>query len=545
MIHPINATAERPSRAVPVGMHEIPVGMHRRLAHVRPGLTPLAVRAEHLQLVSVALTQAGVEHFVVPGTEDTSSAIGVRDTHRGRVAQTLRSLFGRSPGYIQRRVPVQRTSELLHPGARESSWQGLETVDVLRAIWFQADPSGELVYGTEYGCDIEFWREEEGRLLPPRINRGASFLPVEGEMTLVSPHRFSRLAPPLRTEPVPKQRRWSRKPEATGLPTRREFVCTGPDEITFPIDVVYTWVDSDDPAWQRRRAEASGDVFHEESASAGRYINRDELLYSMRSLHMYAPWVRHIYLVTDDQVPHWLDETAEGITVVSHREIFRETDRLPVFNSHAISAQLHRVPGLSEHFIHFNDDVFVGRPITPHEFFLPNGASKYYPDTVRIPMGPVRPDDLPHEVARKNVRALLEGRFGRTIIDAMKHTPVPLRRSVLEEMEREFAEVFRATAAARFRSRTDIDVGTCMYPYYSYFTERGVPDTIPYAYLHLSMVQLSKKLDRLLKRRDAAVFCVNDSFSTEDDVADQEALIHPFFEAYFPLPSPYEKTATR
>ncbi|NEE61385.1 sugar phosphotransferase, partial [Streptomyces sp. SID8455] len=80
-------------------------------------------------------------------------------------------------------------------------------------------------------------------------------------------------------------------------------------------------------------------------------------------------------------------------------------------------------------------------------------------------------------------------------------------------------------------------------PYYAYFTGRGVPDTIPYAYLHLSMVQLSKKLDRLLKRRDAAVFCVNDSFTTEDDVADQEALIHPFFEAYFPLPSPYETSA--
>jgi hypothetical protein len=27
-------------------------------------------------------------------------------------------------------------------------------------------------------------------------------------------------------------------------------------------------------------------------------------------------------------------------------------------------------------------------------------------------------------------------------------------------------------------------------------------------------------------------------------VADQEALIHPFFEAYFPLPSPYEKSTT-
>ncbi|NEE52847.1 sugar phosphotransferase, partial [Streptomyces sp. SID8455] len=416
MIHPINATVERAQRALPPGLHEVPVGMHRRLAHVQPGLTPLAVRAQHLSLVSTALTQAGVEHFVVPGTEDTSSAIGVRDEQRGRVAQALRSLFSRSPGYIQRKVPVLRTGEPLQLGSREASWQGLETVDVLRAVWFQADPSGHLVYGTEYGCDIEFWREEDGRLLPPRINRGASYLPVHGEMTLVSPHRFSRLAPP-QTDAPQNQRRWGRKPQRSGLPTRQEFVCTGADEITFPIDVVYTWVDSDDPAWQRRRAEASGDVFHEESASAGRYINRDELLYSMRSLHMYAPWVRHIFLVTDDQVPHWLNSEGEGITVVSHREIFRETSRLPVFNSHAISAQLHRVPGLSEHFIHFNDDVFVGRPITPHEFFLPNGASKHYPDTVRIPMGPILPEDLPHEVARKNVRALLEGRFGRTIID--------------------------------------------------------------------------------------------------------------------------------
>src|SRR5690606_22555529 len=78
------------------------------------------------------------------------------------------------------------------------------------------------------------------------------------------------------------------------------------DKVRFPIDVVYTWVDGNDRAWNEKRlarAAEQGINLHRVANSQARYINRDELCYSLRSLYYYAPWIRNIYLVTDDQVP--------------------------------------------------------------------------------------------------------------------------------------------------------------------------------------------------------------------------------------------------
>ena len=96
----------------------------------------------------------------------------------------------------------------------------------------------------------------------------------------------------------------------------------------------------------------------------------------MRSVHLFAPWVRTIHLVTAGQRPDWLadDAALDGrVRVVDHREIL-PADALPTFNSQAIETALHRVPGLAEHFVYLNDDVFLGRAARPELFFSPGGG---------------------------------------------------------------------------------------------------------------------------------------------------------------------------
>ena len=93
---------------------------------------------------------------------------------------------------------------------------------------------------------------------------------------------------------------------------------------------------------------------------------------------MYASWVRTIYLVTDGQVPHWLDTGHPRIRLVDHRQIFRDQSALPVFNSHAIESQLHHIDGLAEHYLYLNDDMFFGRPVEPELFFHGNGIAKFF-----------------------------------------------------------------------------------------------------------------------------------------------------------------------
>ena len=66
------------------------------------------------------------------------------------------------------------------------------------------------------------------------------------------------------------------------------------------------------------------DAIAETRAASGRarYADRGELRYSMRSLHLFAPWVRRIHLVTAGQVPDWLDADHPRVNLVDHRDLF-------------------------------------------------------------------------------------------------------------------------------------------------------------------------------------------------------------------------------
>lgn len=116
----------------------------------------------------------------------------------------------------------------------------------------------------------------------------------------------------------------------------------------------------------------------DDAMSNNRYRDSNELRYSLRSLVKYAPWVRHIYIVTDNQIPSWLNLETDRLTVITHEEIFLNKSHLPVFSSPAIETHLHRIPGLSKKFIYFNDDVFLGAPVLPEDFVHMNGAQRLY-----------------------------------------------------------------------------------------------------------------------------------------------------------------------
>eukprot|EP01033_Poteriospumella_lacustris_P007717 gene7719-5547_t len=111
--------------------------------------------------------------------------------------------------------------------------------------------------------------------------------------------------------------------------------------------------------------------------TANRYRDSEELRYSLRSLVKNAPWIRHIYLVTDNQIPYWMNLESSKLTVLSHEDIFSNKSHLPVFSSPAIEANLHNIPGISKKFIYFNDDVFLGAPTLPDDFVSLTGAQKF------------------------------------------------------------------------------------------------------------------------------------------------------------------------
>ena len=66
-------------------------------------------------------------------------------------------------------------------------------------------------------------------------------------------------------------------------------------------------------------------------------------------------------------VPKWLNTAHEKIQIVKHED-FMAPAYLPTFNINSIELNLHRIKGLSEHFVFFNDDMFLIDFVRPEDF---------------------------------------------------------------------------------------------------------------------------------------------------------------------------------
>ncbi|MFF3489704.1 stealth family protein [Streptomyces sp. NPDC002795] len=504
-----------------------------RIALQRREITPLQAREYNLQTVLGALREAGVDHFMVRGATETASTVGICTEDRARAEQALCALGSQTPLQLTSTRGSQRQQvQSSQPIGSANVWRRLATRQVIRVFCFFADSaSAELVLGPKFGCDVEFWSPSEDgtELVAPRHNLTCERISRWAPAVQRPGRHFTRLA----SEDT--------RPEPAEVPTRREFAEPLPDDVHFPVDVVYTWVDGSDPQWQRRRAAAVGEPYHPEAANAARYFSRDELRYSLRSLNLYAPWIRNIFIVTDHQVPSWLNTAHPQVHVVDHREIFTDPEALPTFNSHAIESQLHHIDGLAEHFLYFNDDVFLGRPAIPQDFFLANGLSRFFPSRALLPpVGSTGADDVPVSAAGVTNRQLLAAMFGSSITRKMKHTPCALRRSVLEDVERVFADAHRRTAGHAFRSADDIAITNSLHHYYAFHTGRAVPGTIRYDYVDISQPRIESRLRRLLNRSHL-VFCLNDTTTCDGEEHASTAVVQQFLDSYYPAASPYER----
>ena len=112
--------------------------------------------------------------------------------------------------------------------------------------------------------------------------------------------------------------------------------------------------------------------------SASRFADNQELRYSLRSVERFAPWVRQIFIVTNGQIPSWLNLDNPRIKIVTHAEIFSNKSHLPTFSSPAIESHLHKIPGLSKKFIYLNDDVMFGADVWPDDFYTHAKGQKVF-----------------------------------------------------------------------------------------------------------------------------------------------------------------------
>ncbi len=225
------------------------------------------------------------------------------------------------------------------------------------------------------------------------------------------------------------------------------------------IDAVVTWVDGAAPAhrakreaWMARSCPANANA-----TNPHRWACSDELTYCLHSIGNHAPWIDRIWIVTDAQTPDlstlpaWL---RARIAIVDHRILFAgHEDALPTFNSLAIESLLWRIPGLSERFVYFNDDVFLTAPLAPGDVFddmRPVLRGKWV-DRRDLLADPAHRTDpaLLHDFAQINAAALAG--FGAERLFSGAHVVHPLRRSVFAALWDRHRAAFIANIGHRFR----------------------------------------------------------------------------------------------
>lgn len=309
------------------------------------------------------------------------------------------------------------------------------------------------------------------------------------------------------------------------------------------VDLVYLWVDGNDPVWQAKHNAFIGKT--EESSPInckGRYANNDELKYSLRSVEMYAPWIRKIFIVTDNQVPEWLDISNTKVKIIDHKDIM-PAESLPCFNSALIEHFLYKIPGLAEHFLLANDDMYLNKAVTVDDFFTKEGfpiirlGRRLFRKfrwfwRVNVRKKPLK--NYSFTIARAS--QLVDDKYG-VYYTGMPHHNIDsyLKSDMQRVVEDYFRDEFVANNKNRMRSNDDIQ--RILFSYTALALKRG---KLRYVTRKESMhVEIQKERHyRRLEKFRPMFFCMNDSEYAKDE---DRKTAKEYLERRFPDKSEFEK----
>lgn len=329
-----------------------------------------------------------------------------------------------------------------------------------------------------------------------------------------------------------------------------------------PIDFVVTWVDGGDPAWQAEKRRYTPDG--ETDTRPERYRDWELLRYWFRGVEQFAPWVRAVHLVTWGHVPSWLNTHAPKLHVVNHAD-FMPDGTLPTFNSNALEMNLHRIPGLSDQFVYFNDDMLLLRPVRPEDYFVdgkPRDMLALQP-VVANPTNPVMSHILLNDSLvickyfekRKTMRSnpgkyfklgyplmyfvynLLETAFPLYTGFYTVHGPSPLLKSTFEELWEKEGQLLLETSRHRFRSPEDVT----QYLFREWEKQKGnfVPANLHKEFRYLDISDPSGRYLDVIRGQQTKAVCVNDT-SKPIDFEEKKAELLGAFEQILSERSTFE-----
>jgi hypothetical protein len=340
-----------------------------------------------------------------------------------------------------------------------------------------------------------------------------------------------------------------------------------------PIDIVYLWVDGNDSTWRAKRQAALHQLPRDTSAAMARYSNvegrfRDnhELRYSLRALETFFPDHGHVYIVTDAQAPDWL-RPSDRLTLVDHRDLMPEAS-LPTFDSGNIESWIHHIPGLSERFFYCNDDVFFGAPVQLADWFHPKGFHVAWSDDPEVSDEAMRMDatslenacrlsiqwlnsqaqqaeksepQAPASAGAGTLAARAPDPLYQSTFRTFAHSPRPMLKSILLELEGAAPELFATVRSTVFRSW---DKPTIVSDFVlRWALAHGVASIRPYRHRYISTGASNQQAQLQALQTEFGqleFFCINDTTDDADPGDPRLQNVLSVLQSILPKPSAFE-----
>lgn len=333
------------------------------------------------------------------------------------------------------------------------------------------------------------------------------------------------------------------------------------------IDFVVTWLDSNDPEWQKQYTRYKQTATGEKSMA--RFRDMNIFRYWFRAVEQYAPWVNKVYLITNGKFPDWINAECPKLVLVKHEDHI-PSECLPTFNSCTIELHMHRIKGLSEHFVYFNDDMLLNSPVTPDYFFKNGLPCDYNKETCfNVPIytakerfniymsmladiGMLNAHFNRWQTVRQSPRRWFGPHLGwKGLLMSgvlMKqhlfvgfsnyHTEQAYLKSTFEDVWSKEPE-FLMSSCTRFRE--EVIANPYLFRYWQFAQNKFYPRKRRFSTFHITQRDVIKPIEEALYDNNIISICINDTpFCTDADFNDIMKHLNTIFEQKFPKKSSFE-----
>lgn len=328
------------------------------------------------------------------------------------------------------------------------------------------------------------------------------------------------------------------------------------------IDFVIIWVDGNDRQWQQEKSKYMPDSNTDDREI--RYRDYDNLQYWFRGVEKFAPWVHKIYFVTYGHLPLWLNTDNKKLCIINHKDFIPE-QYLPTFSSHPIELNLHRIKGLSEKFVYFNDDMFLIKQVRIEDFFfkgLPcdTAAINAHPslkNTLHISetnMEIINAHFHKREVLRKKPLKWFRLRYGAKLIRTLCLLPWPefigfwdhhvassFLKQTYEDLWNLEYDILNETSLHKFRYA--LDVNQWLFRYWQLAKGEFHPRSASFgkSFCLKDDEKNNEIIYSAISCQKFKMICINDGIEKSENFQKAKKNICQAFESILPDPSSFEK----